>query len=95
MNKRIGGRGYKASYQTTVIRIKISLKLQFNELVNQFREGGLEISNDNKIETKTSDSKAIIEGYKLKFKSSRDWVKFNQLIGELEKEFAPGAEPLA
>ena len=95
MNKPIGGRGHKASYQTTVVRIPIDLKLQVNELVNQFREGGLEISNDNKIETKISDLKAIIERYKLKSKSSRDWVKFNQLIGELEKEFAPGAEPLA
>jgi hypothetical protein len=86
MNKPVGGRGHKASYQTTVVRIPIDLKPQIDELVERFREGSIEINNDSKVETKTPDLKAIIERYKLNSKSSRDWVQFNKLIGELEKE---------
>lgn len=86
MNKPVGGRGHKAAYQTTVVRIPLDLKLQVDELVNQFREGSIEINNDSKVETKTPDLKAIIERYKLNSKSSRDWVQFNKLIDELERE---------
>ena len=86
MNKPVGGRGHNAPYQTTVVRIPIELKQRVDELVNQFREGGLEINNHNKVETKTADLKAIIERYKLNSKSSRDWVQFNKLIRELERE---------
>lgn len=86
MNKPVGGRGHKAPYQTTVVRIPIDLKLQVDELVNQFREGGLEIKIDKDIEKTVPDLKVIIERYKAASKSSRDWVQFNKLIGELEKE---------
>ena len=86
MNKPVGGRGHKASYRTTVVRIPIELKQRVDELVNHFREGGLEIDNHNKVETKTADLRAIIERYKLNSKSSRDWVQFNKLIRELERE---------
>lgn len=86
MTKPVGGRGHKAPYRTTVVRIPIDLKLQVDELVNRFREGSLEINSSNNIETKTPNLKAIIERYKLNSKSSRDWVKFNQLIEELEQE---------
>ena len=86
MNKPVGGRGHKAPYQTTVVRIPIDLKLQVDELVNQFREGGLEIKIDKNIEKPDPDLKAIIERYKAASKPSRDWVQFNKLIGELEKE---------
>ena len=88
MNKPVGGRGHKAAYQTTVIRIPIDLKLQIDELVNRFHEGSLEIEIDKDIDSKVPDLKAIIERYKLASKSSRDWVQFNKLIGELEQELA-------
>lgn len=95
MNKPVGGRGHKAAYQTTVIRIPIDLKPQINELVNRFHEGSLEIEIDKDIDSKVPDLKAIIERYKLNSKPSRDWTKFNQLIGELERELALEAKPLA
>lgn len=95
MNKPVGGRGHKAAYQTTVIRIPIDLKPQIDELVNRFHEGSLEIEIEQAIESKVPDLKAIIERYKVNSKPSRDWTKFNQLIGELERELALEAEPLA
>ncbi|WP_373544376.1 hypothetical protein [Chamaesiphon sp.] len=95
MNKPVGGRGHKAAYQTTVIRIPINLKPQIDELVNRFHQGSLEIEIDKDIESKVPDLKAIIERYKVNSKPSRDWTKFNQLIGELERELALEAEPLA
>jgi hypothetical protein len=95
MNKPVGGRGHKAAYQTTVVRIPIDLKPQIDELVNRFHEGSLEIEIEQAIESKVPDLKAIIERYKVNSKPSRDWTKFNQLIGELERELALEAEPLA
>jgi hypothetical protein len=95
MNKPVGGRGHKAAYQTTVIRIPIDLKPQIDELVNRFHEGSLEIEIDKDIDSKVPDLKAIIERYKLASKSSRDWVQFNKLIEELEQELALEAKPLA
>ena len=95
MNKPVGGRGHKAAYQTTVIRIPIDLKPQIDELVNRFHEGSLEIEIEQAIESKVPDLKAIIERYKLNSKPSRDWTKCNQLIGELERELALEAKPLA
>ena len=92
MTKPVGGRGHKAPYQTTVIRIPIDLKLQVDELVEQFREGNLESNIDKIIEQKTPDLKVIIERYKLAAKPSRNWVQFNKLIGELEQELALAAE---
>ena len=86
MNKPVGGRGKRAPYQTIIIRIPIDLKPQIDELVNRFREDSLEIKIDKNTETKTPDLKAIIKRYKLSSKSSRDWVQFNKLIEELEKE---------
>lgn len=95
MNKPVGGRGHKAAYQTTVIRIPINLKPQIDELVNRFHEGSLEIEIDKDIDSKVPDLKAIIERYKVNSKPSRDWTKFNQLIEELERELDLEAKPLA
>jgi len=86
MNKPVGGRGYKASYQTTVVRIPVDLKLQVDELVNRFREGCLEIKIDKDLKRTDPELKAIIERYKAVSKPSRDWVQFNKLIRELEHE---------
>jgi hypothetical protein len=95
MTKPIGGRGHKAPYKTTTVRIPIDLKPQVDELVDRFREGSLKINNTSKVETIIPDLKAIIERYKLNSKSSRDWVQFNKLISELEKELTQEAELLA
>jgi hypothetical protein len=79
MNKPVGGRGHKAPYQTVVVRIPVDLKSQVDELVDRFRE-------NDKSETKTVNLKTIIKRYKLNSKSTRDWVQFNKLIEELERE---------
>ena len=72
MNKPVGGRGHKASYQTTVVRIPVDLKLQVDELVNRFREGCLEIKIDKDLKRTDPELKAIIERYKAVSKPSRD-----------------------
>lgn len=92
MNLPVGGRGHKAPYKTIVIRIPVDLKSQVDDLVSQFREGSIGVNKHENIETKAPDLKAIIERYKLLSKPSRDWTKFNQLVGELERELAPGGK---
>jgi hypothetical protein len=41
MNKPIGGRGKKAPYKTTHVRIPIDLKAQVEKLVEDYRNNGL------------------------------------------------------
>jgi regulatory protein YycI of two-component signal transduction system YycFG len=50
MNKPIGGRGKKAPYETTHVRIPVDLKSQVEKLVEDYRNSGLVIldNNDNK-----------------------------------------------
>ena len=54
MNKPIGGRGKKASYETTHVRIPIDLKSQVEKLVEDFRNNKSTVieENDNKIDKK-------------------------------------------
>jgi hypothetical protein len=40
MNKPTGGRGKKASYQTTHVRVPEPLKADIERLINLFHEGG-------------------------------------------------------
>jgi hypothetical protein len=89
MSKPVGGRGHKAPYETTIVRIPIDVKPQIDEIVERFRSGNLELaqtdSSDNNI---ISQLTTIIGRYKTAAKSSRDWTKCNQLIQELETEIA-------
>jgi hypothetical protein len=50
MNKPIGGRGKKAPYETTHVRIPVDLKSQIEKLVEDYRNNGLVVlgNNDNK-----------------------------------------------
>jgi hypothetical protein len=71
MNKPIGGRGKKAPYETTHVRIPVDLKLQIEELIENFRNKGfvtLEKDNtqDNKNSLLNSDSfiQLMIEEFK-------------------------------
>jgi hypothetical protein len=82
MTKPVGGRGHKAPYQTVVVRIPVDLKPQIDELIDRFRE-------NSKTEEKIPNLKVIIERYKSNSKLTRDWVQFNKLIGELQKELGP------
>ena len=87
MPKPVGGRGCKAPYQTMTIRIPVDVKPQVEEIVERFREGDLEIvENDNSDNHKISRIKEIIAGYRAKAKDSRDWTHANKLIQELVAE---------
>ena len=87
MNKPIGGRGHKAPYTTMVIRIPVDLQERVEIMVEKYRDdleidvAEIDLDND-----KISKLLRIIDKYKLASKSSRDWVKCNQLISELETE---------
>ena len=87
MVKPVGGRGHKAPYTTMVIRIPVDLQERIEIMVEKFRDNletdVVEIDLDN---DKISKLSRIIDKYKLISKSSRDWVKCNQLIDELDAE---------
>jgi len=90
MSKPLGGRGHKAPYQTTTVRIPIDVREQVNKIVERFRSGDLElVKNADSDNDKVSRLTLIIERYKEISKTkpnSRDWSKCNQLIQELETE---------
>jgi hypothetical protein len=77
MIKPVGGRGHKASYQTTVVRIPVDIKSQVDRLVDNFRSGTDD--GGDRIESLVQ----LIQSYKLQSKPTRDWVKANKLIEEL------------
>ena len=87
MVKPVGGRGHKAPYTTMVIRIPVDLQERVEVMVEKFRDDLendiIEVDLDN---DKISKISKIVDKYKLMSKSSRDWVKCNQLIDELEAE---------
>jgi hypothetical protein len=47
MDKPIGGRGKKAPYETTHVRIPVDLKAQVEKLVEDYRNNGLNIVSEN------------------------------------------------
>jgi hypothetical protein len=50
MNKPIGGRGKKAPYETTHVRIPVDLKPQIEELIENFRNKGFVVSEKDNVE---------------------------------------------
>jgi hypothetical protein len=77
MVKPVGGRGHKAPYETTVIRIPVDIKSEVDRLVDNFRDG------TNGDGDRMKSLVQLIQDYKLQSKSTRDWVKANKLIDEL------------
>lgn len=77
MVKPVGGRGHKASYETTVVRIPVDIKHHVDRLVDNFRDG-IDGGGD-----RMENLVQLIQSYKLQSKSTRDWVKANKLIDEL------------
>lgn len=57
MTKLIGGRGRKAPYETTHVRIPVDLKPQVELLVEQFRDNGCVVDDDiiDKFSTNSDD----------------------------------------
>jgi hypothetical protein len=56
MNKPIGGRGKKAPYETTHVRIPVDLKLQVEKLVEDYRNNGLSTLPENNQQSSPSES---------------------------------------
>ena len=56
MNKPIGGRGKKAPYETTHVRIPVDLKLQVEKLVEDYRNNGLSNLPENNQQSSPSES---------------------------------------
>jgi hypothetical protein len=56
MDKPIGGRGKKAPYETTHVRIPVDLKSQVEKLVEDYRNNGLVVSNQNSQQSSPSES---------------------------------------
>jgi predicted transcriptional regulator len=87
MSKPVGGRGHKAPYQTTTIRIPVDVKEQVDEIVNRFHSSNSELAKADSINNDgILPLISIVERYKAARKSSRDWTKCNQLIEELSAE---------
>lgn len=49
MNKPIGGRGKKAPYESTHVRVPLPIKSEVEMLIAQFREGGNEETEQNSL----------------------------------------------
>jgi len=46
MSKPVGGRGIKAPYETTHVRVPVPIKADIQRLIDQFKEGGETESNN-------------------------------------------------
>lgn len=85
MPKPVGGRGRKAPYKTTTVRIPVDIKQQVDLLVAQFRGDCLNVVNDENIKLKKPIQ--IIQRYKLKLKSENEnSAEVDRLITDLELE---------
>jgi hypothetical protein len=69
MSKPIGGRGKKAFYETTHVRIPVNLKSQVELLVQEFRENG-GVIQDNIVENLSTDPDSFIQKMIQEFKNN-------------------------
>jgi hypothetical protein len=77
MDKPIGGRGRKAPYETTHVRIPVDLKSQVEELVNNYRNNGLvavEKNNDNANKNLSINYDELVEIMIKKFKDNNLFI---------------------
>jgi hypothetical protein len=56
MDKPIGGRGKKAPYETTHVRIPVDLKAQVEKLTEDYRNNGLSTSPENSQQSTPNES---------------------------------------
>jgi hypothetical protein len=73
MSKPIGGRGKKASYETTHVRIPVNLKSQVELLVQEFRENG-GVIQDNAVENLSTDSDSFMQKMIQEFKNNNLFI---------------------
>jgi len=69
MSKPIGGRGKKAPYETTHVRIPVDLKPQVELLVEEFRDNGC-VVKDNAVENSLTSSDDFIQKMIQEFKNN-------------------------
>lgn len=89
MDKPLGGRGKKAPYETTHVRIPVDLKPQVELLVEQFRDNGCVVEN-RAIENPSTNSNDFIQKMIQEFKNNDMFIiqesheiSQNTLINEL------------
>jgi hypothetical protein len=76
-NKQIGGRGKKAPYETTHVRIPVDLKYQIELLVEDYRNNHYKIAENNdrrSINNLSSDSDNFIQLMIEKFKQNNLFI---------------------
>jgi hypothetical protein len=73
MSKPIGGRGRKAPYETTHVRIPINLKPQVELLVEQFRDNGCVVEN-HIIKNSSTNSDDFVQKMIQEFKNNNLFV---------------------
>ena len=69
MNKPTGGRGRKAPYETTHVRIPVDLKPQIELLVEEFRENGC-LAENHIVKNSSTDSDDFIQRMIQEFKNN-------------------------
>lgn len=69
MSKPVGGRGQKAPYETTHVRVPVPIKPDVERLIDQFKEG-ISRETENSL-TSIDDAVAIAKGVLLSKKSAR------------------------
>lgn len=76
MSKPSGGRGIKAPYETTHVRVPVPIKSDVEKLIERFREGG-ETKSENML-TSLDDAIVIAKSILAQKKSSR--VSMSKLL---------------
>lgn len=69
MSKPTGGRGIKAPYETTHIRVPVPIKSDVQRLIDRFRDGG-DSRTENPLTT-LEDAVSIAKGILMQKKSAR------------------------
>lgn len=66
MNKPVGGRGYKAPYTTTHVRVPTDIKPQVEALIDNYRAKVMGVDDNNSLTTSTNNLLPTLEeGVKL------------------------------
>jgi hypothetical protein len=66
MNKPVGGRGYKAPYTTTHVRVPTDIKPQVEALIDNYRAKIMEVDDNNSLTTSVDNLLPTLEeGVKL------------------------------
>lgn len=76
MSKPVGGRGIKAPYETTHIRVPVPIKPEIERLIEQFREGG----NTQPENTLTSLDNAIVIAKSILTQKKSSRVSMSKLL---------------